>query len=431
MSALHEKVVVRATAVDPRGDGVASHEGVPLTVAGLFPGEEAEVRIVHRGRRRMVGELVVLRGPDPARREPPCRHHGRCHGCPLMDLGAEGQHAIKRAMLAEVGLAVNELVSAPESEWGYRWSAKRIAFGAARALSLGSYRRGSHEPADMAGCLVDHPDLVACADEIARVGSDLEIAPYEERSRTGDLRYVWLRTDGRGAVLVTLVTALETGTRVEELGRALSLPAAVAVAVQSAGGNDLRGRAPRLLRGRALEVAIAGETVEIGPLGFLQPNPPVAALAYAELLGDATGRLAFDLYAGSGLTTALLRRRFDEVRACESFPESAAALGVTPATAEAFLEAQISSAKGSSRTDRPDLVIANPPRAGMGEAVCRLLARIAPPAIRIMSCHPRSLARDLEILERSGFVRRSTTAFDTLPQTTHVEIVVSLAHPAA
>jgi 23S rRNA (uracil1939-C5)-methyltransferase len=430
MSTPHERVVVRATSIDPRGDGVVSHEGVPLTVAGLFPGEEAEVGIVHRGRRRLVGELVVLREPDPARREPPCQHHGRCHGCPLMDLAPARQRAVKRAMLAEVGLEVDELISPPGSEWGYRWSAKRIVFGRPGALSLGSYRRGSHEPADMAGCLVDHPDLVACADEIARVGSDLEIAPYDERGRTGDLRYVWLRTDGRGAVLVTLVTALEAGSRVEELGRALSLPAAVAVAVQSAGGNDLRGHAPRLLRGSALEVSIAGETVKIGPLGFLQPNPLVAAEAYGALLGDATGRLAFDLYAGSGLTTALLRRRFSDVRACESFPESAAALGVVPTTAEAFLEAQIGANRGSAPA-HPDLVIGNPPRAGMGEAVCRLLERIAPPEIRIMSCHPRSLVRDLEILERSGFVRRSTAAFDTLPQTMHVEIVVSLARAPA
>ena len=157
--------------------------------------------------------------------------------------------------------------------------------------------------------------------------------------------------------------------------------------------------------------------IEVGPLGFLQPNPRVAALAYAELVGEGTGDLAFDLYAGAGVTTRMLRRRFREVRACESFPESAAALGITPATAEAFLAGQI---------ERADLVVANPPRAGMGEAVCRLLTRMAPPAFRIMSCHPRSLVRDLAILERSGFERRRTAAFDTLPQTMHVELVVSL-----
>jgi tRNA/tmRNA/rRNA uracil-C5-methylase (TrmA/RlmC/RlmD family) len=110
------------------------------------------------------------------------------------------------------------------------------------------------------------------------------------------------------------------------------------------------------------------------------------------------------------------------VHACEAFPESARALGIEPATVEDFL-----AATGES----PRLIVANPPRAGLGERAPALLNALAwrspePLWLHVMSCEPVALARDLERLagDHGAFTRLGVRAYDTLPQTAHVELVV-------
>ncbi len=417
MHALRE---VQADALAKNGDGVVSAER--LHVPGLLPGETAQVRLVHRGRQRAHAELVALRQAHPGRQSPPCPHQGRCSGCPLMIASAPLQAELKRALLAELGIDVEAVWQG--EPFGYRWSAKRVVGGRAGALRLGSWQRGSHRLADMDGCRVDHPDIAAVAGALCAVASELGIVPYDEATRRGDLRYVWLKTDGAGRVLVTLVTARRE-TRAPAIADALPSAAGVAWCVQPSEGNALRGDDLTLLRGDDhLALVLCGEVVRVGPLGFLQPNPRVIAHAYPRLVASDDTGLALDLYAGAGITTALLRRRFRQVRACEAYPESAAALGIAPQTAEAFL------AEVRAGGARPDLVVANPPRAGLGEAVCDALLALAPPRLHLMSCDPWALSRDLARL-RPHYDTVDAMAYDALPHTAHVEVVVRLQKKSA
>src|SRR5690606_30532008 len=136
------------------------------------------------------------------------------------------------------------------------------------ALLLGSFTRGTHEGADMAGCLVDHPRITRAADEIAREASAAGIAPFDEAKGEGDLRYVWLKTDGE-RVLTTLITASEESEAARVLPTRLRASDGVAWSVQSGRGNAIRGSAPRILRGHAsLAITMADVRVQAGPLGF-------------------------------------------------------------------------------------------------------------------------------------------------------------------
>jgi 23S rRNA (uracil1939-C5)-methyltransferase len=121
------------------------------------------------------------------------------------------------------------------------------------------------------------------------------------------------------------------------------------------------------------------------------------------------------------VTTRALRHTSREVIACEAHPESARALGVAPEPVAQFLARMLREPRGV-----PDLVIANPPRKGLGAEVCGQLSALAPRALHVMSCGPDGLARDLAQLgERFTVV--GLEAFDTLPQTPHVELVAKLA----
>jgi 23S rRNA (uracil1939-C5)-methyltransferase len=272
-----------------------------------------------------------------------------------------------------------------------------------------------------------------CAQELVEQANELEVEPYDELGEIGDLRYVWFKTDGRGQVLLTLITSEPRSPCIAPLSERLKVPAGIAWGVNSTRGNDLRGTSLRPVKGRqSLTFDIAGVAFHCGPLGFLQPNPTAIALAYHDLVhvpagGAPHGKVALDLYAGAGVTTSLLRERFTQVLPCESYPESARQLGVEPELVEEFL-AKILSQPKSSPVRHPDLVVANPPRGGLGPTVCGQLNQLHASRLHLMSCNPRSLKEDLaKLTGAEGSYRLiGARAFDTLPQTAHIELVAWL-----
>ena len=429
---------VTAHGITPEGAGIAEHEGRTLTCPGLFPGEEAVLRIeaVSRQHPRAFARLERIEVPHPARRAAPCPNHvargGRCSGCALMELDEAAQREIKREHLAARFALQVERVESAGPELGYRWSSKRVALGRAGSCRLGSYARESHQAAAMTGCLVEHPLLRAAFDRLEEQARELAIVPFDERAGRGDLRYVWGKTNGR-EVLITLVTASLESRAAELLCGLEHNVVGVSQSVQADSSNNMRGSPARLLKGVAeLSTELLGHAVPLGALGFLQPNPEVAALAYAALVGEreegasppSSGKLALDLYAGAGVTTARLRTRFELVVPCEAYPESAAQLGVEARDVGDFLE------QAQREQLRADLVVANPPRRGLGDRVCSVLNAMDVPELRIMSCGPEGLARDLAQLS-SRYQLVSLRAFDTLPQTPHVELVACLRRRTA
>ncbi len=425
---LHEVDIVGLTL---EGEGVAQLEERAVSISGAFPGERVRARLEHLSRQHAKAHASVqsILVPHPGRRPVPCHSHvahgGACTGCALMELDEAAQRGLKQRMLADnFGIVVSEVESGAKS-LGYRHSAKRVVFGAKGKIRLGSYARGSHRPAPMWNCLVDHPLISAAFADVAEQASALGISAYDEVKGEGDLRYVWAKTDGEHTI-VTLITAHEVSRAALELPSVLPNLAGILHSVQGSRTNTIRGTEPSLLRGASeLELDILDERIGAGALGFLQPNPEVAALAYRALLDAPAGELAFDLYAGVGLTTRVLRKTQREVIPCEAYAESARALGVEPKNVDLFLAEY----RAQHSDWIPDLVIANPPRQGLGERVCTLLNELGAARLHIMSCGPEALARDLKRLsERYELVEMR--AFDTLPQTPHVELVAKLARRA-
>ncbi|MDH3655704.1 MAG: hypothetical protein OEN21_15655 [Myxococcales bacterium] len=408
-----DRVAFDVESLLPSGEGACGR----TRIAGAFPGERVVARIDHVGQHATFATTVDVERGRPGRRAPPCLRHvdtkeGRCTGCALMALEESDQRTVLREMLlAQHGLEVSEVVAAPES-LGYRWSAKRVAFGGPGKLRLGSFMRGTNRPADMTGCLVDHPLIAAAADELAEGARDLGIAAHDEERKRLGLRAVWLRTNGT-QVLATLVTSEANGDELTRLSPRLTRCHGLALSFYRDGGNVLRGAEATVLRGIE-ELDVNGTT--IGPLGFLQPNPKVAEQMYDDLIDGIGGGRIFDLYAGAGATTRRLRAVASEVVPCESHPEAARSLGVDAETAEALLVRQ---------TDAVDGVIANPPRKGLGAAVTGELLRLRPARIHVMACGPAGLAKDIGALTE-GYRLESVRAYDTLPQTPHVELIAKL-----
>jgi tRNA/tmRNA/rRNA uracil-C5-methylase (TrmA/RlmC/RlmD family) len=413
-----DRVRVEVDRLLPSGEGAAGR----LRIAGAFPGERVIARVEHIGKHASFATLVEVERPRRGRRVPPCARHadlegGRCTGCALMPLDESEQRTLLKEMLQDrFGLEVTEVIAAPKA-FGYRRSAKRIAFGGPGNLRLGSFIRGTHQPADMSGCEVEHPAIAGAADEIAERARQLGIGAHNEERQQLGLRAVWLRTNGQ-QVLATLVTSDPDEAPLRTLAEQLRKCHGVARSFHGDSGNALRGSEATILHGIG-SIDVGDATV--GPLGFLQPNPEMMERLYDDLIDGAVeddhhDRRVFDLYAGAGATTARLRALGVRVTACESHPEGASKLGVVPETVETFLARQ---------TSAPDAVIANPPRKGLGSAVTAELLRLRPARIQIMSCGPSGLAKDLSALS-SRYHLETLRAYDTLPQTPHVELIAKL-----
>jgi 23S rRNA (uracil1939-C5)-methyltransferase len=146
-----------------------------------------------------------------------------------------------------------------------------------------------------------------------------------------------------------------------------------------------------------------------------------------------SGALAWDLFAGVGLFARQLTQSFARVVAVEYSPSATQALAAnlkgtssTPVRASTLDFLRRNRKPEQPDAARPDLIVLDPPRTGLGEETCALLAEIAAPAVVCVSCDPATLARDLRALIASGYAIHSITLADLFPQTFHLEAVVQL-----
>jgi 23S rRNA (uracil1939-C5)-methyltransferase len=162
---------------------------------------------------------------------------------------------------------------------------------------------------------------------------------------------------------------------------------------------------------------------------FFQVNRFLVDELVRTVIADASGRMALDLYAGVGLFANHLAKRFHQVFAVESAPASAADLQVNAEKSVVAVRATTEQFLQKSLNLKPDLVVIDPPRAGMGEKTSKLLAALRVPRIAYLSCDPTTLARDLRVLLEFGYSIQEVHLIDLFPQTFHIETLVQLGLP--
>jgi 23S rRNA (uracil-5-)-methyltransferase RumA len=454
-----EQHEVECSDLDDSGAGIASVDGGVgparesrrVHVKGLLPSEKAVVTIEHvspHGAHDAWARCDRLLTKSALRAEPVCPSYGACGGCTLQHLDYEAQLAWKRARVAQAfanlpDVTVEPCVPSPRTI-GYRNQAKYV-YGPAPATSrgkkaiLGAYAPRSHDLVDLAGCRLVEPVL----DDVARAAHDVfeerSVQPFDEKRRTGVLRYVALRSSAAGEVLVTLVTSRADWPDGGDVAGALTrrCPNVVGVVqnINPNHGNALYGDQERVLTGRAhIEDVVGDVRVRLSSRSFFQINREVAAFAYARIR-DAVAAMTpvdrvIDAYAGVGGIALTLARLAGEIVALE---ENAAATRAAEerARAEPHSGANIrfvTADAGALLSSLPpaEVVVLNPPRSGCGVDVRVAVARMRPRLVAYLSCDPGTLARDLEFFHRHELLAASLLPLDMLPHTTHVEALALL-----
>lgn len=405
------------------GAGVGRDSGGrAVFVQRTAPGERVVVRITEAKKRWARAALLRVLEASPVRREAPCRFYTRCGGCTLEHLEYDAQLAAKAGIVADAlarigGIAVEPptVVASPE-QLRYR---NRVSFTLVR-MRDGRVRAGFHE--------LERPDRVLDIDESCLMPEETIAATWGEVRRywgagasrlpSGTRLRLTLRATADGRTSLLVQGGFSAGRPDELLARVASLDA---IWHQPQPEDE-----PVLLAGNAaLKEIWDGEDLSLGGAVFLQVNRGAAALLdeyVIQLAGDVSGRTVVDAFCGVGLHARRLARRGARVSGIELDGQAVqeARRGVPDAT---FTAARVEDALPAMLP--ADIVVLNPPRAGVAEAAITALLDSPPERIIYISCDPATLARDLKRLAH-GYELRSIRCFDLFPQTAHVETVVEL-----
>ncbi len=428
------------------GDGLArlpadEHgRGKAVFTPFVIPGESIEATVIESrgGFSRATLERVLA--PSPDRIEPGCPYFGRCGACHYQHIDYDAQLRYKAEILRETlrrtaKLELQQDIALHASEpWAYR-NRTRMHVRHEPQFALGYFRYSSHallpvETCPISSALINRAIAAvwALSREGTVPGSLHGMQFFANHNDTKLLVEAYVHPGSDAKALQPIATALHGS--IPELAGVVIFPAAPV-------DDDARQRAPltathdkpsEAIGEEALFYRAAGIDYRVSGGSFFQTNRYLIDKLVEVVVGNRTGRSAIDLYAGAGLFTAQLARNFDQVIAVEASPHSFADLRhnirenvkCLRMTIEAFL---------AERTAKlaADLVVLDPPRAGLGEKATKALCRMSASHVTYVSCDPATLSRDLRVLLESGYRVEQAHLVDLFPQTYHMETVLHLA----
>ncbi len=427
------------------GNGVARLDGFVVFVRGGLPGDRVRARVTKtkRGFAEAVAEAVLEE--SPLRVEAPCRHFGVCGGCRFQDLGYEAQLEQKEQQVRDALVRIGRVQEPPlepivpaASQYGYRNKLEYSFTSTDAGVDLGFHRAGRwDEVIGIEECLLTTELGNRIRLAVRDWAREESLEPYSQETGEGYLRHLVYR-EGRntGQVLVLLVTApgerFEAGYLVDVLRRFPEVRS-VQWAVNDTPAERTNVPSTVLWGEEAIEEELLGLRFRIRPGAFLQTNTEMAerlyelAREYAGLTGTES---VYDLYCGTGTIGLSLAGGAREIWGVEISEESVACAienaelnGISNARFFAGNVGQ-SLAELVVEAGSPDVVVVDPPRAGLAGKALRRTGELGADRIVYVSCNPTTLASDVQVLrDEFGYELVRTRPVDMFPHTPHVESV--------
>ena len=425
------------------GLGVARIDGQAVFVHRALRGEDCDVLILKVLKNAAFGKAVRVYEPSPHRVEPDCPYYGRCGGCDFRHMDRTEELAAKRQRVQDALRRIGGSAVTVEGIDGgaplhYR---NKSQYPVAADGSVGFYKARSHQVVPVAQCLIQKPQADAAAQALRTYIASCGVSCYDEKTRRGLVRHLYIRTNGAGQSLICVAANGKKLPREEELVRLLRQAApetvGVVLGVNTQPTGAVLGTEYRTLWGAdVLTDTLCGLTFRLSVPSFYQVNREMAERLYAravEFAGLTGTETVLDLYCGAGTITLAMADKAKKVigaeivaPAVENARENAAAGGVE--NAEFFCgDAADIAVKLAAEHLRPDVICVDPPRKGLAPAVIDAMVQMAPKRIVYVSCDPATLGRDVKLLEQKGYKALRATAVDLFPRTAHVETVVLLS----
>lgn len=439
------------------GFGVAKPDGQVVFVSGAVTGDIARIKIIKVSGSFAVGRVEEFISLSDKRVEGRC-NNTLCKSCAYKCLGYEYERELKEESVRQIfkksGLADVEilpLVGSP-CEHGYRNKAQYpVSRDKNGNYIIGFYAPKSHRVTEAANCPLAPAAFAEILEVIRAFLAENQISVYDEESGEGLLRHIYLRRgEVSGEILITLVINGNALPYSDELVANISekFPEVVGVLlnVNKKNTNVILGDEFITLFGRDyIFDTLGGVRLKITAPSFYQVNHSAAELLYAkakELAAPKKDDLLLDLYCGAGSIGLSMADEAGEIigiEIVESAVECAkfnaesngiknASFYAGDASEAARLLLPAEKVRGSKIL--PDIVILDPPRAGTTEELITHIASLSPRKVVYISCNPQTLARDMVIFRKLGYISNEVTPFDLFPMTGHVESVVRLMRSA-
>lgn len=440
--------------------------GAPILVPGALPGDRVRARLARRKPRS--AKVLSTIAPSPHRVEAPCPHFGACGGCAFQNLSYPRQLELKEARFRDVirrgsGLDLDDAVFEPflpsPSLFGYR-NKMEFAFGGAEgAIKLGLRGRSLPGPQShkrtvgLERCLIFGAAVEAVFPATRAFADASGRPPYDPLGQKGFFRNLVMReAKATGEIMAILVTRSGGGDKagsaapgedlaVREWAERLAAESPRVRSVWSAGNDsvaDFVDLAQARLEAGApfIEERLGGLRFRIHPDSFFQPNPRGALLFYERIAGwaqAAGAKRALGLFCGSGAIELYLARAgaVEEVVGIDSGErnilnarDNAAINGIGNAR---FIAGLVEKTVDIKDHDGFDLIVLDPPRAGIHPDGLRRAMSLRAPRLAYMSCNPATLARDLATLAAGGYRVERLAGADLFPHTPHMEALALLS----
>jgi 23S rRNA (uracil1939-C5)-methyltransferase len=421
------------------GEGLGHHEGATVFAPLVLPGELVRVTPVEQKKKFIRAKLDAIVEPSPERIAPKCRHFGDCGGCDYQHIPYEHQVEYKTEILRETLRRLGRVdwtgpITAHVSEpWHYRnraqWKVRTVereerTAGAQRsvdgkeALRIGYFRASSTSLCEVTECPIISPllekTLLALREALAAARLPRGLREIEAVVNDTDTK--------------VMITATFAGFPAKAAEHAETFREVVPE-LASLVFHDPSHDRMELFGPGFLEYHANGIAYRIGQFSFFQVNKSlVDEMAREVVEKDAGGRVAYDLFSGVGLFSLPLAQRFERVISVESNPAATRDLELNIRSSGGKLEVRTMDVSRFLEKNKvkPELVVLDPPRAGLEQGDAQHIARVEPERISYVSCDPPTLARDLAAFQQAGYEISSVDLFDLFPQTYHIESLIRL-----
>lgn len=409
---------------------MARDAGDTIFVPYVLPGESVRIGVAQKRKKFVRGSVQEILAPSADRVAAPCAHFGVCGGCNYQHMPNAAQLRYKTEILRETLARIAKIdwpgeiaVHASPEPLHYRnraqWAVRAV--GDPPRPQIGYFRQASNVLVPASMCPISSPRL------------ETALGKFREALSQGRLRWpiraIEAFADERDDRLLLNITVAQLKGSAKSFAENIEsiLPDVETMLVLGEEEGPLELFGPGFITYRA-----AGHALRVGNLSFFQVNRFIIDDLVRGVTESAKGELALDLFAGVGLFSLPLARNFSRVISVEGNVAAARDLeeNLKQAPNARARRADVESFLDRWR-DKPDLVVLDPPRAGVAPAALERLRVLAPRSIRYLSCDPATLARDLAILTKSpatgtAFSIRAITLYDIFPQTYHIEALVTL-----
>lgn len=416
------------------GDGLAHAEGNTVFVPYVLPGEEVRAATRSKRKKLLRADLLEVTSPAKERTQPKCPHFGKCGGCHYQHISASEQLRLKKEILRETlsrlgGISWDGTIVEHAAEpYGYRNRAQwAVRPGMPRAL----------------GYFLPESSVILPIDDCSVLSPLLETTflKLQDMTRSGTLpvgiQEIEAFTDSSDQKIALNIAFDKFPKPADALTSVFrnALPQIESLLLLDQKKNKFELSGPGHLTNEA-----GGYQYRVSHLSFFQVNRFLIEDLLKTVIANAHGEVALDLYAGVGYFTLPLAKRFAKVVSVDANLAATRDLLANAELAKVAVASHHEHAEEflKKTNEKPDFVVLDPPRAGLGVPAAKELADLGASEIAYLSCDPSTLARDLAVLTNSSRKPREIAApgnryeiiqmhlFDLFPQTFHIETLVRL-----